>query len=139
SVTEMEAAYETAIEHLRARGEVVASAELLTGYGRFLKAVGSTEHAERVNDEAIEALEPLGPSPQLASAYSSRAGNHMLAGRFTEWKTWTDATLELADRLGLPEYGMRALQYRGIYRVMAGNPEGRADLEEALRLGLDLG
>jgi tetratricopeptide (TPR) repeat protein len=138
-VTEMEVAYETAIEHLRARGDVVAAAEMLTKYGSFLKGVGSTERAERITDEAIELLEPLGPRPQLARAYSARAGNDMLAGRYAEWKRWTDATLELADRLGLPEYRMRALQYRGIYRVMAGDVEGRADLEEALRLGSELG
>jgi class 3 adenylate cyclase/tetratricopeptide (TPR) repeat protein len=137
--TEMEAAYETAIEHLRARGDVTAAAEMMTTYGRFLKGAGSTEQAERATDEAIELLEPLGPSPQLASAYSARAGNHMLVGRFSAWRRWTEALLELADQLDLPEYRLRALQYRGIYRVVAGDVQGRGDLEEALRLGLDLG
>ncbi len=63
----------------------------------------------------------------------------MMAGRFAEWVRWTQAALDLADRLDLPEYRMRALQYRGIHRVMSGDLEGRGDLEEALRLGLELG
>jgi class 3 adenylate cyclase/tetratricopeptide (TPR) repeat protein len=139
SATEVEAAYENAIRRLRARSDVAAAGGMLTKYGLFLKTVGSTIHAERVTDESIELLEPLGPTPALAAAYSARAGNDMLAGRFWEWKRWTEATLELADSLELPEYRMRALQYRGIYRVMAGDVGGRADLEEALRLGLELG
>ena len=72
---EMEAAYEGAIEDLRARGEELAAAEMFTRYGRFLKGVGSTERAERASDEAIDLLEPLGPSPQLTEAYAARAGN----------------------------------------------------------------
>ena len=135
----MAAAYEAAIEHLRRRGDVVGAGVMLREYGAFLKTVGSTERAERVTDEAVELLEPLGPSRELAAAYSSRAGNHMMAGRFAEWVRWTQALLDLADRLDLPEYRMRALQYRGIHRVMSGDLEGRGDLEEALRIGLELG
>jgi tetratricopeptide (TPR) repeat protein len=63
----------------------------------------------------------------------------MMAGRFTEWVTWTQTALDLADRLDLPEYRMRALQYRGIHRVISGDLEGRSDLEESLRIGLELG
>ena len=139
SGTEMAVAYEAAIEHLRQRGDVVGAGVMLREYAAFLKTVGSTERAEQVTDEAVELLEPLGPSRELAAAYSNRAGNHMMAGRFTEWVRWTQALLDLADRLDLPEYRMRALQYRGIHRVMSGDLEGRGDLEEALRIGLELG
>jgi tetratricopeptide (TPR) repeat protein len=104
-----------------------------------VRAAGFTEKAERINDEAIELLEPAGPSRELVAAYSARAGGHMLAGRYWEWKTWTQTTLDLAERLGLDDYRMRALQYRGSYRIMAGDLDGRADLDEALRLGLRLG
>jgi tetratricopeptide (TPR) repeat protein len=139
SGTEMAAAYEAAIEHLRRRGDVVGAGAMLREYGAFLKTVGLTERAERVTGEAVALLEPLGPSRELAAAYSTTAGNHMMAGRFTEWVTWTQAALDLADRLDLPEYRMRALQYRGIHRVISGDLEGRGDLEESLRIGLELG
>ena len=112
---------------------------MLRDYGAFLKTVGATEHSERVTDEAVELLEPLGPSRELAAAYSSRAGNHMMAEQFTEWVRWTQVALDLANQLDLPEYRMRALQYRGIHRVMSGDLKGRGDLEEALRIGLELG
>ena len=139
SSTELAAAYEEAIDHLRRRGDVVGAGAMLREYGTFLKTAGSTERSERAIDEAVELLEPLGPSRELAAAYSSRAGGHMMAGHFAEWVRWTQATLDLADQLALPEYRMRALQYRGIHRVMSGDLEGRVDLEEALRLGLELG
>ncbi len=139
SSTELALAYGTAIDDLRRRGDAVGAGVMLREYAAFLKTVGSTERAERATDEAIELLEPLGPSRELAAAYSSRAGNHMMAGRYAEWVRWTQALLDLADSLDLPEYRMRALQYRGIHRVMSGDLEGRADLEEARSIGLELG
>ena len=139
SDAERTAAYETAIVHMRRQGDTVRAATTLREYGAFLKTVGATERAESVSDEAVELLEPLGPSLELTAAYATRAGNHMLAGRFAEWVRWTQATLDLADRLDLPEFRMRALQYRGIHRVISGDLEGRGDLEEALRIGLELG
>jgi class 3 adenylate cyclase/tetratricopeptide (TPR) repeat protein len=137
--TELADAYEAAIAHLRAQGDIVRAGDMLREYGANRGTAGSTEQADRINDEAIELLEPAGPSRELVAAYSARAGGHLHAGRYWELKTWTETTLELAERLGLDEYRMRALQYRGIYRTMAGDLDGRADLDEALRLGLHLG
>jgi tetratricopeptide (TPR) repeat protein len=89
--------------------------------------------------EAIDLLEPFGPTPELVAAYSNRAGNAMMGGRMEEWRTWTDASLALSDELDLPEQRIRALQFRGIYRVISGDLDGRGDLEEALRIGLEMG
>ena len=139
SIPEARAAYEAAIEHLKARGETVGAGAMLREYGSFLKGVGVTEQAIRLNDEAVAMLEPLGPSRELTGAYCTRAGDNMMLGRFDEWGRWTEATLELADRLDLPEYRMRALQFRGIHRIISGDPAGRGDLEESLRLGFELG
>ncbi|MDP9341198.1 MAG: AAA family ATPase [Actinomycetota bacterium] len=137
--SEMVSAYEAAIDHHRRRGEALRAGGMLREFSGYLKAVGRTERSERLGAEAIELLEPLGPTPELVAAYSNRAGNAMMTGRFEEWKTWTDATLALCDEMDLPEQRMRGLQFRGIYRVMSGDPGGRADLQEALRIGLDLG
>ena len=137
--SEMVSAYEAAIDHHRVRGEALRAGGMLREFSGYLKAVGRTERSERLGAEAIELLEPLGPTPELVAAYSNRAGNAMMTGRFEEWKTWTDATLALCDEMDLPEQRMRGLQFRGIYRVMSGDPGGRADLQEALRIGLDLG
>jgi class 3 adenylate cyclase/tetratricopeptide (TPR) repeat protein len=136
---EMVSAYEAAIDHHRRRGEALRAGGMLREFSGYLKAVGRTERSERLGEEAIELLEPLGPTPELVAAYSNRAGNAMMTGRFEEWKTWTDATLALCDEMDLPEQRMRGLQFRGIYRVMSGDAAGRADLQEALRIGLDLG
>ncbi|HYZ02212.1 MAG TPA: adenylate/guanylate cyclase domain-containing protein [Candidatus Binatia bacterium] len=137
--SEMEAAYERAIEHLRSRGETLRAGAMLREFSGYLKGVGRTGLSERLGIEAIELLEPLGPTPELVAAYSNRAGNAMMGGRFEEWKTWTDASLVLSDELDLPEQRIRGLQFRGIYRVISGDLDGRADLEEALRIGLERG
>ncbi len=139
SIDEVRAAFEVAIDHLKARDDTVGAGTMLRDYSMFLKTAGDTEVADRTSDQAVALLEPLGPSPALIAAYATRAGGHMLAGRFAEWVRWTEATLELADLLGLPAFRMRALQYRGIYRIMSGDLDGRADLEESLRLGIELG
>jgi class 3 adenylate cyclase/tetratricopeptide (TPR) repeat protein len=139
SIDEVRTAFEVAIDHLKAGDDTVGAGTMLRDYSMFLKGVGDTEVADRASDEAVALLEPLGPSPELTAAYATRAGGHMLAGRFAEWVRWTEATLELADLLGLPAYRMRGLQYRGIYRIMGGDLAGRGDLEEALRLGVELG
>jgi len=139
AIPEARAAYEAAIEHHKARGDTVGAAAMLREYGSLLKGIGVTEQAVRLNDEAVALLEPLGPSRELTAVYCTRAGDNMMLGRFDEWGHWTEATLGLADGLNLPEYRMRALQYRGIHRIISGDPAGRGDLEESLRLGFELG
>jgi class 3 adenylate cyclase/tetratricopeptide (TPR) repeat protein len=136
---EFTSAFEAALEQLRAEGETVKTADMLREFGGMLKLMGSTERSELVADEAIELLEPLGPSRALAAAYAQRAGLHMMVGQWPEWKRRTEAALEIADTLALPEIRMRALQFRGIYRVIEGDLQGRGDLEEALRVGIELG
>jgi class 3 adenylate cyclase/tetratricopeptide (TPR) repeat protein len=136
---EMEEAYQRAIAHLRTRGDTLLAGDMQVRYALFLSNIGQTERSERTNDEAIGLLEPLGPTRELALAYNRKSGSHMLAGRFPEWNEWTERTLTLARSLQLRDVEARTLQYRGIFRIITGDLKGREDLEEALRLALQLG
>jgi tetratricopeptide (TPR) repeat protein len=136
---EMEDAYEEGVAYLRSNGDVLAAGDMLVKFAKFLSNVGRTADGERVRDEAYALLEPLGPTEQLALATSTVAGSHMLAGRFPEWNEWTERALSLADQLDLVDVEARTLEYRGIYRIITGQEGGRADLERALELFLQLG
>jgi class 3 adenylate cyclase/tetratricopeptide (TPR) repeat protein len=136
---EMEEAYEAAAAHFRSRGDDLLAGDLLERWGGFLSVIGQTERSERTLGEAIALLEPLGPTKELAVAYGKKSGAHMLAGRLPEWREWTERTLALARQLELRDVEARALQYRGIFRIITGGVDGREDLEEALRLALHLG
>jgi hypothetical protein len=63
----------------------------------------------------------------------------VLAGRAEEALAWTDKALLLADRLGLAEHRVRALDARGMARCDLGDLGGVEDLRAALRQALDLG
>jgi class 3 adenylate cyclase/tetratricopeptide (TPR) repeat protein len=139
NIPEMRGAFEEAVEHLKGRGETVRAGAMLREYSQFLKWAGATDEALQRTDEAVELLEPFGPSRELLGAYCTRAGENMMIGNLAVWEHWTAVTLEMADQLNLPEYRMRALQYRGIAGAIRGDPQGKADLEEAVRLGYELG
>ncbi|TMK81725.1 MAG: zinc-ribbon domain-containing protein [Actinobacteria bacterium] len=139
NIPEMRGAFEAAVEHLKARDETIRAGAMLREYSQFLKWAGATGEALQRTDEAVELLEPFGPSRELLGAYCTRAGENMMLGNLEVWEHWTAVTLEMADQLDLPEYRMRALQYRGIAGAIRGDPQGKADLEEAVRLGYELG
>jgi class 3 adenylate cyclase/tetratricopeptide (TPR) repeat protein len=137
-IDEVATAYEIAIDRLKADGDLRAAGELLTRFSRFLRLAGQTERSDLLADEAVTLLDRFGRTDELASAYVNRAGNAMMGGRFDEWREWTDRSLQIGEELHLPRIRQRALQYRGIIKVAVGD-DGLPDLQEALRLGLEMG
>jgi DNA-binding CsgD family transcriptional regulator len=59
--------------------------------------------------EAIRVLEPLGPSHELAMAYSTRAQLHILAEERKLAPEWGDRAVAMAEALGDPEALVHAL------------------------------
>ena len=59
--------------------------------------------------EAIRVLEPLGPSHELAMAYSTRAQLHILADERKLAPEWGDRAVAMAEALGDPEALVHAL------------------------------
>src|SRR5207247_1461215 len=66
-------AFEEAIEGLRAQGDVRAMAVAMGRYSLVLYRLGDPRN-RGVATEAVAALEPLGPSPELAQALAEEAG-----------------------------------------------------------------
>ncbi len=121
------------------RGETRATGHVLERFSAWLRTAGQSERSERANDEAIDLLEPLGKTWELAAAYADKAGNSMLVGRVDEWERWTERALELAEELGLPRIQQRTMQYRGLIRMFHGDVDGLDDVAEAVRLGSEQG
>jgi DNA-binding CsgD family transcriptional regulator/tetratricopeptide (TPR) repeat protein len=96
-------------------------------------------------DEAIAAaerapatLEPLGPGPELAWAYSHLAAQYMLVDRHAEAFKFAVRASEIADALGLHEVRSDALNTQGC-AVRVTNPEWTVDVQRALDIALEHG
>jgi len=95
---------------------------------------GSREMSERYAAEAITTLEPLAPGETLAMAYSNRSQLHMLADEEKAAIAWGQKALELAERQNETEIIVHALTNIGTMEMINNSEQGRAKLEQALRL-----
>jgi DNA-binding CsgD family transcriptional regulator/Tfp pilus assembly protein PilF len=99
--------------------------------------LGQNEDAERYAVAAVATLEPLGPSRDLAMAYSNLAQLRMLAFDTAEAVRWGEAAIGLARDVGDREAEMHALNNVGTVMLGTGAvAEGRARLSRSLDLAL---
>ena len=84
--------------------------------------------------EAVAALEPLGPSDELAMAFSNMSQLAMLASDETAAIEWGERAIDLAGRLGNDEILSHALNNVGAARTRATGDAGWRELERSLEL-----
>lgn len=106
-------------EALRAREEALAlwrqigdrrrEGDALRWLSRLAWFEGQREAAARYAIEAVRVLEPLGPSHELAMAYSTRAQLHVLAEERRLAAEWGDRAVAMAEALNDPEALVHAL------------------------------
>jgi DNA-binding CsgD family transcriptional regulator len=89
-------------------------------------------------DAALEVLEPLGPSPELARAVKDRAGSMMLNAQSIEAVAMTTRAIELAEDLGLPDVLSDALDTLACAQSVLGQP-WIPTMQRALAVALDHG
>ena len=97
---------------------------------------GDRNEADRRANEAIDVLATLPESEELAMAFSNRSQLDMLRSELAPCIKWGAKAIDLARRLGANDVLSHALNNVGTMRIEAGEPEGRAQLEESLRLAL---
>lgn len=100
---------------------------------------GEAERAEHFANEAVRELESRPAGAELAMAYSTRSQLLMLHYRFAEAIQWGRRATELAERLGVIETRIHALNNVGTALAFSDRPEGRAMLQESLALALENG
>ncbi len=123
----------------RAIGEPLEEGNALRAFSRLLRFVGRTTEATRVADEAVELLERLGPSHELAMAYANRSHIAANAEDAEQALVWGSRAHELAERLGDDEALVYALTNVGAVDLLAERPEGTETLERSVELARELG
>jgi class 3 adenylate cyclase/tetratricopeptide (TPR) repeat protein len=122
--------YEEAIDGLRERGDVVGMATAVAAQSVVLRQLGDRRGSE-LAAQAVEALEPLGPSPALARALADAAGQSLVLSQDRATIAYAERAISLASELGLPEPA-RALGFRGKARVNFGDEGGFDDMRRAM-------
>ncbi len=107
------AALEEALELHRSVRDTLAEADVLRRLGDFLWCPGRSDEAERAARAAVELLEQLDPSRELAWAYTALAQNCAFDSREEEAIELGNRAFELAERLGEPEIAAAALALVG--------------------------
>ncbi|MET9894620.1 AAA family ATPase [Streptomyces sp. NPDC006465] len=134
---------------LRAEREAVAlrrslgDARALGADLRWLSRIhwwaGDAGEARAAAREAISVLEDAGDDRLLALALSNTSQLHMLSDRHTQAVAFGERAIELARRAEDVEILAHALNNVGTARWRAGDPLGRAQLEESLKVALAAG
>lgn len=95
---------------------------------------GQSLRAEQTALEAIKIFESLGPSNELALAYSMRAQFDMLNDRTDAAITWSDKALALEQTFPNPQVRAHALTNKGSALVLNGEDSGRTFLLQSLQI-----
>ncbi|WP_151476285.1 ATP-binding protein [Streptomyces albicerus] len=100
---------------------------------------GDADEAQRAAREAIAVLEEAGDDRLLALALSNTSQLHMLSERTAQAVDFGERAIALARRTGDMAILAHALNNVGSARWRAGDPLGRAQLEESLKVALAAG
>jgi DNA-binding CsgD family transcriptional regulator/tetratricopeptide (TPR) repeat protein len=109
-------------------------ADALLVSARLSTAIADPADARTKAERALEVLEPLGPSRELALCYATLGSQDALHARFRSAIDRCDAAIDLADSLALPDLRAWALCYRGISRIPLGDEGGFADMRAAVEI-----
>lgn len=102
---------------------------------RTLWAIGRTRDAFERVAEAVEILEALPPSPELAHAYAAYSVQEMFAHQGSGAVFWGTRAIELAERVRAPAALRMALNAVGTAQLLCFEQlDGVAALERAMRL-----
>lgn len=95
---------------------------------------GRGPEAARSAHEAVEVLERLAPSHELAMSYNALASSASLDEDRGGAIAWADKALRLAEQIGSSEARMAALGTIGVSEAIQGSPQGWDHLHEAVAL-----
>jgi len=101
--------------------------------------LGDDAAAEAALAGAIEVLEPLGESSELASAYATRAARALFEDRAEEGLTWGRRAIALARNTGDLRIEVMATNWVGWALASRGDPEGVAIIRGAAALAREHG
>jgi DNA-binding CsgD family transcriptional regulator len=98
---------------------------------------GEGERNIEAGATAVEILETLPPSRELALAYANRAAPYMMNFDLAGTRRWGQKAIDLAERLGETEVLVAAMRNVGTTEMTHEIPGGREKLLRSLELALD--
>ncbi|MEO9239916.1 MAG: AAA family ATPase, partial [Jatrophihabitantaceae bacterium] len=120
-------------------GDPAREASARAALSRPLVNTGRQREATESVTLAIALLEPFGPSPGLAQAYTYRTQHHMLSREFGEAERWAQRTRDLAVTLERDDLLAEVHIQGGVARLMSGDERGLTDLNNGIDLARRLG
>ncbi|WP_406481503.1 AAA family ATPase [Streptomyces sp. NBC_01615] len=123
----------------RSLGDARALGADLRWLSRIHWWAGDAEEAREAAREAIAVLEEAGDDRLLALALSNTSQLHMLSDRHAQAIAVGERAIALARRAGDLEILAHALNNVGSARWRTGDPRGRAQVEESLKVALGAG
>ena len=120
-----------------AAGNDRAAANARIWLGRYIWLLGDPVEAERQNALAVGGLEPYGPSPELAMAYSFRAQSLMLVPDFDGGEYWARKAIEVAEATGATSALVHASNNLGTSLLGKDDAAGIAHLRRSRELALE--
>lgn len=130
---------EAALALRREEGDLAMVSENLRGLSRLSWFLGKKSDADRYAREAISVLAGLPPRRELGMAWSNLSQLCMLEGRNADAIRHGEPAIALARALGDREIEVHALNNVGTVRARLEMGGDWSELEESLRLALELG
>ena len=128
-----------ALEIWRMAGNLLNQGENLTQLMVMYFGVGQTAEAERVSREAIDILEGLPPSAELARAYRIQAAIRMFVRDNQEAIAWAEKAVALAEQFGDLETLSGAYNAMGSAWMIIDYGVGQTYLEKSLAIAREAG
>jgi DNA-binding CsgD family transcriptional regulator len=123
-----------ALAEYEAAGDRLRQGDTHRWLSRLAWFAGDGATAEAEARLAVDLLEPLGATTELAMAYSNRSQLCMLADDAAGARDWGGRAILLAEQLDDQEILAHALNNVGTAEAMSGTAEGMATLERSLRI-----
>jgi DNA-binding CsgD family transcriptional regulator/tetratricopeptide (TPR) repeat protein len=130
------ASREMAFRLRQEQGNLLRAGDNLRWLSRLIWFRGDGERARASAREAIAMLERLPAGRELAMAYSNMSQLCMLSEDGQEAVQWGERALDLAERFGLTEISVHALNNIGSAEVLMGKSDGTAKVQRSLELAL---
>jgi len=127
---------EEAIRLSESAGAVVAALNARRWLGRYRWLLGDPVEADRQIGLAIDGLERLGPSPELAIAYSFRSQSVMLDPDFEAGEAWARKAIAVAEATSATAALVHAYNNLGFCLLSRGDAAGVDYLRRSLEMAL---
>jgi DNA-binding CsgD family transcriptional regulator len=127
------------LDGMRLLGDRLGEGDALRTLSRLMFFVGRVGEGEALALQAVELLEGLPPSRELALAYGNVSQRRMVVAELEDTLVWGGRALEVAHRVDDTEAVVYARTNIGAAQMQAGLDEGRDELEQALQLALEHG